>query len=1306
MKIRPFLLALFLVFAGESISFANPQGLTVVSGSAQSSQQGNTLQITTSQNAFLQWSSFNIAAGETTIFQQPSATSIVFNQIKNADPSTIFGSLRANGIVVLQNQNGFYFGPNAFISAGGLVVTTAAINPWGSAGGAGWTFDGPPAAIPIVNYGHLETASGGSLFLIANQIDNQGTIQAPGGTAALVAGQQVLLSARPDGLGLSAPVQLPVGSVNNQGQITADAGQVLLQAQNVNNSGLIQANSVREQNGVVELYASQDIQLAGSSVIQANGDGSGNSQGGNVTIKSASAFSDSAGSQINVLGGGNGGNGGSVEVSAPNMASLNSRIDGGAQPGFTDGQLLLDPATITLANTAAGGDTDVNTAFENMSQITLQATGTITVSAGTTWNLSASTGVDTGQLTLQAGKIVFGSTLASGSIIDPNDWSINLVATAASGVTLDSASYLETAQGNITINSAGNVKVGSGGIVTGIANGAVITSPGGNITITATGNVVGGSSTAGYIFGTTAPGYAVDPNLGGISTANGGNVIITAGGEITAAMPAPGEATAEDFGSGAFGIDPGNVILTAGGDVVGHYVLANGTGIITAVNAGDTGEPSAVEPEDLALSLIKGGWTVNAANDISLLEVRNPNAAFNDATLPNGSPSPYQFVNNYDPSAYVVLNAPNGGVSITGVPASTGNLPRTQGNINVGLVFPPSLTINAGFRGINFQGGSLNLYPSPTGTLDLTTINGGDLSTASSGSFSLSMDDPSGDLHVNDPNPNVIDISGSVSHFSFFSPKPLDLEVAGNIIDCSATIENLQPYDTSIISAGGQIMDQSTYVLYTLPAGVTPDAAALNDVAYPYLDPITHQPEPLPSSVTIPNPNYNSVLADTGFSYASGVLRFPNVMTTAVEDALLAMRTPYLPASVIEQVYSASQNDISSAILPYVIGGPGALQITAASLNLGNGGGIASAGINGFQQLIPETSRGANLDISVAGNLTMQSSAIQSEYGGNINVTAGGSIDIGSANVPSNVQYPLGITTLWGGDISVIANDDVNVDGSRIATYDGGNIFVESLTGDVNAGDGGEGYVVIHKPYVDKNGDVEILYATIPGSGILASSFPKSGYDVPLTHVGDITVDTPEGNIDASQGGIVQIPLGPVALSDPTITLNAGTKAGSTVEYVGNVNATGSGVIGGQVNISATGNINGLVVASLGASVTALQNVSATVLSQGGATVSAGGTVSGTVVGLGSVSVSGASDVAAAFSTSIVSASGSVSGAAVAAAPAGSSSASAAATTQQVNEATQSNSDLASNDEDDLLKKKKKSQLMEYVGRVTVLLPE
>jgi hypothetical protein len=204
-------------------------------------------------------------------------------------------------------------------------------------------------------------------------------------------------------------------------------------------------------------------------------------------------------------------------------------------------------------------------------------------------------------------------------------------------------------------------------------------------------------------------------------------------------------------------------------------------------------------------------------------------------------------------------------------------------------------------------------------------------------------------------------------------------------------------------------------------------------------------------------------------------------------------------------------------------------------------------------------------------------------------------------------------------------------------------------------------------------------------------------------------VETPKGDIVASRGGIKQLALGPTANQDVSINLIAGSRnSDGTVAYVGDVDAAGSGVVGGQVNITATGDINGLVVASLGANVNAAQNVNATVLSQGAANVTGGGTVGGMVVGVGLVTVSGSKgDTALALSDVGVAASGPTSGAAVPAAPTSSNSNSGAGTQNQVTQSTQPNSELASNDDDDLKKKQaQNSKLKEYVGRVTVILPE
>ena len=145
---------------------------------------------------------------------------------------------------------------------------------------------------------------------VAENIANHGTLAAPAGSIGLASGKEVLLSQRPDGRGLSTSVTLPSGSIQNSGQIAADAGTIALHARVVNQSGSIQANSVREHNGVIELLASDSIRLASSSSISTRGDASVPSNGGQVVVKADRSFADASGSRIDIRGGASGGNGG------------------------------------------------------------------------------------------------------------------------------------------------------------------------------------------------------------------------------------------------------------------------------------------------------------------------------------------------------------------------------------------------------------------------------------------------------------------------------------------------------------------------------------------------------------------------------------------------------------------------------------------------------------------------------------------------------------------------------------------------------------------------------------------------------------------------------------------------------------------------------------------------------------------------------------------------------------------------------------------------------------------------------------
>ena len=99
--------------SGGWFALANPAFNTATvfpQGMATFSPSGSQLTITAANNTFINWTSFNIDAGETTTFVQPSSSSLVWNQIGGANPPKFSAALNANGYVVLQNPNGFYVG--------------------------------------------------------------------------------------------------------------------------------------------------------------------------------------------------------------------------------------------------------------------------------------------------------------------------------------------------------------------------------------------------------------------------------------------------------------------------------------------------------------------------------------------------------------------------------------------------------------------------------------------------------------------------------------------------------------------------------------------------------------------------------------------------------------------------------------------------------------------------------------------------------------------------------------------------------------------------------------------------------------------------------------------------------------------------------------------------------------------------------------------------------------------------------------------------------------------------------------------
>jgi filamentous hemagglutinin family protein len=280
-----------LMLAFGSNVMALPAGGAVSAGSASIAGDASKMTITqSSQNAAINWQSFGIGASEAVQFVQPNSSSVALNRVLGADPSSILGSLSANGKVFLVNPNGILFGKGAQVNVGSLVASTLNITDANFMAGK-YKFEGNGNGT-VLNQGSIN-ADGGYVALLGANVSNEGLISANLGTVALAAGSAMTLDVAGDGL---LNVAVDQGAMNamvqNGGLIKADGGQVLLTAQAagnlfntvVNNTGVIQAQAIENRNGVIRLLG--DMQ-SGTVTVSGTVDASGRRQeqsGGNVIV--------------------------------------------------------------------------------------------------------------------------------------------------------------------------------------------------------------------------------------------------------------------------------------------------------------------------------------------------------------------------------------------------------------------------------------------------------------------------------------------------------------------------------------------------------------------------------------------------------------------------------------------------------------------------------------------------------------------------------------------------------------------------------------------------------------------------------------------------------------------------------------------------------------------------------------------------------------------------------------------------------------------------------------------------------------
>jgi filamentous hemagglutinin family protein len=570
-----FLTSTALVTFGALPGAAGPDGAVVTGGSATVQGQG-TASVIINQNtdrAIINWNTFNIGTNESARFNQPSASSVTLNRVVGGlGPSMIDGTLTANGRVFVINRDGMLFGPNAVINTAGFLATTSDIkNKDFMAGRYNFNRPGAPDA-SIVNLGHITATNGGFAALVAPGVRNSGTITATLGTVALASGNMYTLDLYGDrliqlGLGdhtagkvVDVATGQPLTSlVSNDGKLKANGGRVELTAAAarhvvdsvINNTGVIEANSVGRHNGMIVIGAATGASKGAGAPTQ--------------TVRLSGRIS-AAGNRTNSKGG-------TIVVTGEDIRLEGARIEASGQAG--GGRVLIG------GDWGGGTPTSglVNNASARLEGFGVPTATTVSVDAATTINASAKASGDGGKVILWSDT----RTTFAGTIF------------ANGGASAGNGGFVETSSHGL-LNYAGIVDLRA---PNGVA-GTLLLDPY-NVTISA-GTTTSGSFSSGGVWTPNANGSTI--NVSTLVTQLGlGNVVVTTNGAGTEAGNINVNANVTWSSNNSLTLSAFHDINIAAGVVVANTLNASGNLILRADNTG-TGSGTVNFPMGIGLDCI------------------------------------------------------------------------------------------------------------------------------------------------------------------------------------------------------------------------------------------------------------------------------------------------------------------------------------------------------------------------------------------------------------------------------------------------------------------------------------------------------------------------------------------------------------------------------------------------------------------------------------------------------------------------------------------------------------------------------
>ena len=415
-------------------------------------------------------------------------------------------------------------------------------------------------------------------------------------------------------------------------------------------------------------------------------------------------------------------------------------------------------------------------------------------------------------------------------------------------------------------------------------------------------------------------------------------------------------------------------------------------------------------------------------------------------------------------------------------------------------------------------------------------------SGSTTGSFGVSTTKQAlhdgGPLHRNDAEPlRVYALEGNLSGLTLFSPKESRLYASRDITDIAFYLQNLAGSDTSLVTAGRDI------VPYNASSQLRNDSLATGNA------PASGQ-LPLAGDIHIGGPGAIQVLAGRNIDLGTGATNADGSGTGIL--SIGNIRNPFLPFAGADLIIGAgigsatsltdSRLNVPAFINEYVKGAGGRAYLDELGVNDFNSLGDeeqAAVAMEVFYLVLRDAGRDFNNEKSpgfgnydngfeaiktlfgsanYSGDILTQGRNIRTQNGGNISLLApGGGLTLANTTL-GNPLVPPGIVTESGGNVSIFTDGNVDIGVGRIFTLRGGDMVIWSSTGDIAAGVASK--TVQSAPptrvLIDpQSGAVETDLAGLAtggGIGVLAT--------VAGVKPGNVDLIAPRGVIDAGDAGI------------------------------------------------------------------------------------------------------------------------------------------------------------------------------------------